>query len=106
MKALIVGADRLGGIPDFLKEKGIDEIEHWSGRKKGMRNKTIPPTVDLIVCLYDFLEHRLTNKVKKASKKKRIPCLFARRSVTDLSKNWDRCIGCKFKKYCKLKKSN
>lgn len=103
MTALIIGADNLGGIPDFCQSKGFDEIIHWKGRKKGTRNKDIPQDIDLIICLYDFLEHRLTNKIKKNSKKNKIPCLFSKRSVTDLSRNWNRCIGCKFEKNCAFK---
>ena len=34
MKALLVGADRLGNIPSTLNQFGINEYIHWSGRKK------------------------------------------------------------------------
>lgn len=94
MSALIIGADRLGNIPSFLLEQGIDNIIHWDGRKKGMRTMTIPENIEIVICLYDFLEHRLTEKVKKVTKERKIPCVFARRSISDLSKQWDRCIGC------------
>ena len=57
MKALLVGADRLGNIPDTLNSYGINDYIHWPGRKKGMRNYDIPEEVDMIIVFYDFIEH-------------------------------------------------
>lgn len=94
MEALIIGADKLGNIPEFLHSQGVENIIHWDGRKKGMRKMDIPENVEMVICLYDFLEHRLTERVKKITKERSIPCVFARRSIADLSKQWDRCIGC------------
>ena len=94
MSALIIGADKLGNIPTFLQEQGVDSFIHWDGRKKGMRKMDIPENVEMVICLYDFLEHRLTERVKKVTKEREIPCIFARRSISDLSKQWNRCIGC------------
>ena len=55
MKALLVGADRLGNIPDTLNSYGINDYIHWPGRKKGMRNYDIPDEVDMIIVFYDFI---------------------------------------------------
>ena len=95
MAALIIGADKLGNIPEFLHNQGVSEIIHWDGRKKGMRKMDIPEDIGMVICLYDFLEHRLTERVKKVTKDRDIPCVFARRSISDLSKQWDRCQQCK-----------
>ncbi|MCH4888325.1 DUF2325 domain-containing protein [Acidaminobacter sp. JC074] len=95
MAALIIGADKLGNIPEFLHKQGIEEIIHWDGRKKGMRKMDIPEDIGMVICLYDFLEHRLTERVKKVTKDRNIPCVFARRSISDLSKQWDRCQNCR-----------
>ncbi len=100
MSALIIGADKLGNIPEFLREQGIEEITHWNGRKKGMRKMEIPENIEMVICLYDFLEHRLTEKVKKITKERGIQCVFARRSIADLSKQWDRCVKCNKCKMC------
>jgi hypothetical protein len=86
MSALIIGADKLGNIPEFLQSQGVNEYIHWDGRKKGMRNMDIPENVEMVICLYDFLEHRLTDRVKKITKERHIPCVFARRSVFGNSK--------------------
>lgn len=94
MSALIVGADRLGNIPKLLQEYGINEYIHWKGRKKGMRNKDIPQNVDMVIILYDFIEHRLTDRIKEESRMMDIPCIFSKRSVSDLSQKLNMCKDC------------
>ncbi|MGB3365893.1 MAG: DUF2325 domain-containing protein [Acidaminobacteraceae bacterium] len=94
MNALLIGADRLGKIPALLNEKGIDEFTHWDGRKKGMRNMTVPSNIDMIIVFIDFIEHRLTEKIKEVAKEESIPCIFSRRAVSDLSTKLDTCISC------------
>lgn len=95
MTALIVGGDRLGNIPEILNDKGVDEYIHWSGRKKGMRNKKIPSKIDMVIVLYDFIEHNLTKLIKNQTKDMNIPCLFSKRACSDLSKKFDNCVHCK-----------
>ncbi|QZY55385.1 DUF2325 domain-containing protein [Crassaminicella profunda] len=99
MTALIVGGDRLGSIPQVLNERGFEDYIHWTGRKKGMRNKTIPMNIDMIVVLYDFIEHNLANIIKKESKNMEVPCVFAKRAGSDLAIKLDICKYCK--KPCK-----
>lgn len=94
MSALIVGADRLGNIPRLLEDYGIDEFIHWKGRKKGMRTKDIPQNIDMVIILYDFIEHRLTERIKEESRLMNIPCIFSKRSVSDLSQKLDMCKNC------------
>ncbi|MTI48693.1 DUF2325 domain-containing protein [Sporosalibacterium faouarense] len=94
MTALIVGGDSLGNIPDVLTQKGVDEYIHWSGRKKGMRNKKIPKNTDMVIVLYDYIEHNLTKLIKKQSKSMDIPCLFSKRACTDLEKKLANCANC------------
>ena len=48
---MIIGADRLGAIPDRLKELGFQDIKHVSGRKVKMVQKEIPPNIDLVLVL-------------------------------------------------------
>lgn len=94
MTALIVGGDSLGGIPDVLNYNGIDDYVHWSGRKKGMRNKKIPKNIDLVIVLYDYIEHNLTMLIKKQSKSMEVPCLFSKRNCSDLANKLDNCFNC------------
>jgi hypothetical protein len=95
LTALIVGGDRLGNIPKLLMNKGFSDYIHWKGRKKGLRNKKIPTNVDIVIVLYDFIEHSLTQKIKSQTKSMNIPCLFTRRSCIDLNKLLNSCNTCK-----------
>jgi len=94
MNALLIGADRLGNIPNLLETRGIDEYKHWDGRKKGMRKLKIPSDTDVVIIFTDFIEHRLTERIKSETKSMNIPCIFSRRAVSDLSKQMDRCQQC------------
>jgi hypothetical protein len=95
MSALIIGADRLGNIPDLLKERGIEIHHHWDGRKKGMRRMSVPSNVDMVIVLYDFIEHQFMENIKQQAKRKNIPCVYSRRTVSDLVNQLDRCAACK-----------
>ncbi len=94
MKALIVGADRLGNIPETLVNHGISDYIHWTGRKKGMRRLEIPNEVDMVIVFYDFIEHNITEIVKQKAKQSKIPCIFSRRACSDLSKRLNDCKEC------------
>lgn len=94
LTALIVGGDKLGNIPKILNTKGYENYIHWSGRKKGMRAKLIPNNVDMIIVLYDFIEHNLTNSIKKQSRSMDIPCIFTKRTCSDLSRKLNCCKYC------------
>ncbi|SET36950.1 hypothetical protein SAMN05660297_02180 [Natronincola peptidivorans] len=98
MKALLIGADRLGNIPTTLKEYGIQDYTHWTGRKKGMRNLDIPIETDMIIVFYDFIEHNITKIVKEKAKQNNIPCVYSRRACSDLVRQLNNCSGCKFNK--------
>lgn len=98
MKALLVGADRLGNIPDALTDYGISEYTHWTGRKKGMRNMDVPPTTDMIIVFYDFVEHNISKIIKEKAKQSDIPCVFSKRACSDLVKKLNNCQGCKLRK--------
>lgn len=81
MAILIVGADRLGNIPQKLYNEGAQEIIHWSGRKKSYQTKAIPKKVDTIILLCDFLNHRLMDNIKRQAKTINIPVIFSKRSI-------------------------
>lgn len=100
MTALIVGGDRLGNIPTVLNEKGIYDFVHWKGRKKGFRKKDFPENVDMVIVLYDFIEHNLVNIIKREARNKDVPCIFSKRACSDLAMKLD-CAGCKCKENCK-----
>jgi len=94
MTALIVGGDKLGNIPQTLSENGVNEYIHWAGRKKGFRNKKIPTNIDMVIVLYDYIEHNLTKLIKNQSKSLNIPCIFSKRACTDLQAKLNGCTDC------------
>jgi hypothetical protein len=79
---LIVGADRLGRIPNKLHKDGFKKIIHWNGRNKSFQNKSIPKNVDMVILFWDFLNHNLMNNIKRQAKATGIPITFSRRSLT------------------------
>lgn len=94
MKALLVGADKLGNIPNTLESHGIREYVHWDGRKKGMRKLDIPGEIDMVIVFYDFIEHNMTSIIKQKAKQSQIPCIFSKRACTDLVKRLEQCRTC------------
>ncbi|WDV47197.1 DUF2325 domain-containing protein [Clostridiaceae bacterium M8S5] len=97
MTALIVGGDKLGNIPQVLTDNGVDDYIHWSGRKKISYNKEIPSNIDIVIVLYDFINHNTAGAVKKMTKNMNIPCIFSKRACSDLMKKMNNCSHCKYK---------
>lgn len=91
MKALLVGADRLGNIPSALQNFGIKEYIHWTGRKKGMRKMDLPNETKMIIIFYDFVEHNITEVIKNKAKQHNIPCVFSKRACSELTKKLYQC---------------
>lgn len=91
MSILIIGGDRLGNIIRNLQNIGFQDIQHFSGRKKGhfelMRRK-----VDIVLVLVDFVSHELANKIKEAFKKEPVRVVFARRAWCHIKGEMDRVL--------------
>lgn len=84
MSVLIVGGDHLGSIPRELSKLGATRIEHITGRNnKGIRN-SMPEDMDLIILLYDYVNHNITKRVKEEARSRNIPIVFARRSWSSI----------------------
>ena len=63
--ALIVGGDQIASIKQELKNYGITDINHWSGRKVGDGKRVIPHETKLIVLITDWISHQFTHKIKQ-----------------------------------------
>ena len=74
--ALIVGGDHINGIKKILMHHGIDQINHWSGRKVGDSHKIIPKDTQIIVLITDWISHAFTMKVKKTATKQGIKVIY------------------------------
>lgn len=86
MRALLVGADRLGNIPGVLAEHGISVIAHVSGRNPSHQRR-LPDTgreADLLILFTDFLGHNVMKQFRDMAVRHGIRVLACRRSVACL----------------------
>jgi hypothetical protein len=74
--ALIVGGDQIASIKEELKNYGITEINHWSGRKVGDGKKVIPHDTKLIVLITDWISHQFTYKIKQDAAKRGLQIIY------------------------------
>ena len=66
---LIVGGDKLGNITKKLEQEGFKEVIHLNGRDTQMTRKEIPRKVDLILVLTDYINHNISNVIKRKAQK-------------------------------------
>ena len=83
VRAVVVGADRLGNIPDLLKVHNIAIKHHISGRDPAHQKKTLqlPSGTDLLILLTDFLGHNVMKTFRAAAQRSGVKVLVCRRSV-------------------------
>lgn len=92
MSVLVIGADEITHIKAVLHNLGAEKVTHWDARNENRVNrKTIPHDTECVVMLTNFLNHNTMNKLKTQAKKKRIPIVCSKRSVS-----------CVFSEYCKV----
>lgn len=92
MRVLVIGADEITPIKAVLRNLGAKDIEHWDARNENRVNrKPIPAGTDCVVMLTSFLNHNTMKKIKSETKKRNIPLVCAKRSVS--------CVYCE---YCKV----
>lgn len=96
MKATLVGADRLGNIPQALLERGIDVLRHISAREPAgqRRSNGLPAGTELLILFTDFLNHNAMRAFRQAAQEQGIPVVACRRSVACLMQCLDRCGRC------------
>jgi hypothetical protein len=83
MSAVIVGADRLGNIPELLRGHNIKITHHISGRDPAHQKKTLqlPTGTSLVILLTDFLGHNVMKTFRQAAQRQGIRIVACRRSV-------------------------
>ncbi|NSL54970.1 DUF2325 domain-containing protein [Uliginosibacterium aquaticum] len=88
MKALIVGADHVDPIRQELEHnphlRGFTATEHWTGRKVGDERRKIPSGTGLVVVICDRINHQLLRNVRDQAKRRELPLLYARHSLTEI----------------------
>lgn len=96
VSALVVGADRLGNIPDLLKGHNIAIRHHISGRDPSHQKKTpqLPSGTDLVILLTDFLGHNVMKTFRTAAQRAGVRVMACRRSVCSVKQALDQCGYC------------
>lgn len=86
VKALVVGADSLGSIPELLGDHNIVVGHHVSGRSPTHQKRTLrlPTGTGLVILLTDFLGHNVMKAFRTAAQRSDIQVLVCRRSVSSL----------------------
>lgn len=95
MDALIVGADRLGNIPNVLSEFGIRIAGHVSGRETAhqRRTATLPAGIGMVILFTDFLGHNVMQRFREAASKEGAAVVCCRRSVCALQQALGKRVG-------------
>ncbi|MBC9072038.1 DUF2325 domain-containing protein [Thauera sp. CAU 1555] len=112
MDALIVGADRLGNIPDVLQQFGIRIAAHVSGRDTThqRRSAPLPAGIQVVILFTDFLGHNVMQRFREAASREGVMFVCCRRSVCALQQalgrrmSEDDCGRCGAGDGCKRKK--
>ncbi|MCD8504324.1 MAG: DUF2325 domain-containing protein [Burkholderiaceae bacterium] len=83
LNAVVVGADRLGNIPDLLGSHNIRIIHHVSGRDPSHQRRTLqlPSGTELVILLTDFLGHNVMKSFRQAAQRSGAKVMACRRSV-------------------------
>lgn len=86
MQALLVGADRLGNIPEVLADHGINIVGHVSGRNPAHQRRLADGgrQADLMILFTDFLGHNVMKQFRALAARQGIRVLACRRSVSCL----------------------
>lgn len=96
MKALLVGADRLGNIPQVLTEYGISVLRHVSGRCPAAQRAepALPVGAELLILFTDFLGHNVMRGYRDAARRNGMRVVACRRSTCSLRCALDACALC------------
>ena len=96
VSAVVVGADRLGNIPDLLKGHNIAITHHISGRDPAHQKKTLqlPSGTELLILLTDFLGHNVMKAFRQAAQRSGIQVVACRRSVCSMQQALENCGLC------------
>lgn len=95
MNAMVVGADRLGNIPEVLSSLGIFITQHVSGRDAAHQRKqaALPKDTQLLILFTDFLGHNVMRHFRRLAQEEGVPVLACRRSASCLKQSVERCLG-------------
>ncbi|MGH8246828.1 MAG: DUF2325 domain-containing protein [Gammaproteobacteria bacterium] len=95
MNCVVVGADRLGNIPELLEALGIRIADHITGRAASHQRDVVrlPSDTDLLILFTDFLNHNAMRSYRRRAQAQGIRVLACRRSASCLVMEIRRLFG-------------
>lgn len=95
MNAMVVGADRLGNIPEALQSLGIQIHRHVTGRHSIHQRSipALPQGTDLLILFTDFLNHNAMKCYRGQAQAQGIPVIACKRSASCLVQSVQRFLG-------------
>jgi hypothetical protein len=96
LSAIVVGADRLGNIPNLLRGHNIAITHHFSGLDPAHQKKTLalPSGTQVVILLTDFLGHNVMKTFRNAAQKSGVKVVACRRSVCAMQQALEQCGFC------------
>ncbi|MDR3593409.1 DUF2325 domain-containing protein [Clostridium sp.] len=86
MRIMIVGGDNINMINFHLYEKGFNIVKHISGRKNNHKCAEIPINIDIVIILIDYVNHKLSEHIKKEAKKLGIKTVYSKRAWSNVER--------------------
>jgi len=95
MNAVVVGADRLGNIPETLSALGVNIALHIDGRHAAHQRRLpgLPQGTQLLILLTDFLGHNVMRHFRDLARAHAVPVVCCRRSTISVADSVQRCLA-------------
>lgn len=95
MNPILIGADRLGNIPELLSDWNISITRHITGRHVSHQRKQhgLPRNTDLLILFTDFLGHNVMRHFRNLAQAQGIPFIACRRSTSYLAQSLECCLS-------------
>ena len=86
MRTMIVGGDNIKMINFHLCEKGFYIVKHISGRKNNHKCVEIPINTDIVIIFIDYVNHKLSEHIRKEAKKLGIKIVYSKRAWSNVER--------------------
>ncbi|WP_239185268.1 DUF2325 domain-containing protein [Candidatus Nitrotoga sp. HW29] len=95
MNAILIGADRLGNIPELLSDWNINITRHITGRHVSHQRKQheLPRNTELLILFTDFLGHNVMRHYRDVAQVQGIRFIACRRSTSYLAQSLECCFS-------------
>jgi len=101
LSVLIIGGDKILSIKNTLTDLGVKKIHHWDARKKASAcKKIIPSDISCVVMLTSYLNHNTMKHFKTESKKRSLPLVCSKSSVSCVYQEYVKIMGIENCKDC------